>query len=141
MAYEVDKVDVWTAEIADQPGALDKLLGVLGDAGVDLSFLVARRQPHLPGRGVVYLGGVSGARGTKTAAKAGLSKANDIAGLRVVGKNKAGACHELTKRLADAGISLRGASATTIGSKFAMVLAFDSAADAGQAAKLIRAIK
>lgn len=141
MAYEVNKVDVWTAEIDDRPGALDEKLAALASAEVDLSFLVARRQPHLPGRGVVYVGGVAGAKGTKAATAAGLSKATDIAGVRVVGRNKAGACHELTRRLADAGISLRGVQANVVGSKFALVLALDSAADADKAAKLIRAIK
>jgi hypothetical protein len=141
MAYEVNKVDVWTAEIEDTPGGMNDKLGALSNAGVDLSFMVARRQPHLPGKGVIFLGGVSGAKATKAAASAGLSKATDIAGLRIVGRNKAGACHELTRRVAEAGISLRGAAANVVGSKFAVMLAFDNAADADKAAKLIRALK
>jgi hypothetical protein len=98
---------------------------------------IARRQVHLPGKAVVFLGGVSGAKGTTAASAAGLAKASDVFGLRIEGPNKPGDCHRVTSRLAQAGISLRGLSASVIGNKYVLILGFDSAADASKAARLL----
>jgi hypothetical protein len=57
----------------------------------------------------------------------------------VEGPNKPGAAYQITRRLADAGINLRGASAGVLGSKFLLFLAFDSADDADKAARSLRA--
>jgi hypothetical protein len=141
MAYEVQKLDVWVVEIEDRPGALDEKLAALADAKVDLNFLVARRQPQSPGRGIAFLGGIKGAKAAKAATGAGLMKATDIFALRVEGRNKPGACHEITARLAQHGINLRGLSANTIGNKFAAILAFDSEDDAKKATRAIKSIK
>jgi hypothetical protein len=139
MPYDVKKLDVWTGEIDDQVGGLASKLEPLAQAGVDLQFLVARRQPHLPGRGVVFLSGIAGAKGTKAAAAAGLAKASDVVALRVEGPNEAGAGYQITRWLADAGINLRGVSAGVMGKKFQLFLAFDNAADADKAARSLRA--
>ncbi|MBI1916484.1 MAG: ACT domain-containing protein [Planctomycetes bacterium] len=139
MPHEVKTLDVWTGEIDDQVGGLASKLEPLASAGADLQFLVARRQPHLPGKGVVFLSGISGAKATKAATAAGLAKASDVVALRVEGPNKPGACHQLTRRLADAGINLRGVSAGVMGKKFLVFLAFDSRDDAATAARLLRA--
>ena len=139
MPFEVKKLDVWTGEIDDKVGGLASKLESLAKAGVDLQFLVARREPHLPGRGVVFLSGISGAKGTKAAADAGLAKASNVVALRVEGPNKAGAAYQITRRLADAGINLRGVSAGVMGKKFQLFLAFDNAADADKAARSVRA--
>src|SRR5262249_52075791 len=139
MPYDVKKLDVWTGEIDNKVGGLASKLEPLAKAAVDLQFLVARRQPHLPGKGVVFLSGISGAKGLKAAATAGLAKARDIVALRVEGPNKAGAAYQITRRLADAGINLRGASAGVMGKKFQLFIAFDNAADADKAASSLRA--
>src|SRR5438093_1284967 len=55
MPQTVSKIEVWTGEIEDKPGALDAKLQPLAAAGVDLTFLIARRQADRPGRGVVFL--------------------------------------------------------------------------------------
>jgi hypothetical protein len=139
MPYDISKVDVWTREIDDTAGSLAAVLDPLAAAGVDLTFLIARRRTLVPGKGVVFLGGISGAKGTKAATAAGLSKATDITGLRVEGTNKPGDCHRVTRILADAGISLRGLSASVIGKKYVLILGFDTADDAAKATKLLRA--
>jgi hypothetical protein len=139
MAYDVKKLDVWTGWIENKVGGLASKLEPLAKAAVDLQFLVARRQPHLPGRGVVFLSGISGAKGINAAARAGLAKARDVVALRVEGPNKAGAAYQITRRLADAGINLRGVSAGVMGKKFQLFLAFDNAADADKAARSLRA--
>jgi hypothetical protein len=139
MAFDVKKLEVWTGEIVDRAGGLASKLEPLALAGIDLQFLVARRQPHLPGRGVVFLSGISGARGTKAAAAAGLTKARDVVALRVEGPNKAGAAFAIARQLGDAGINLRGVSAGVMGKRFQLFLAFDNAADAEKAARSLRA--
>jgi hypothetical protein len=139
MSYQVKKVEVWAGEIDDQAGGLAAKLEPLADAKVDLQFLIARRQPHVPGKGIVFLSGLKGARAARAATAAGLSKAANLFSLRVEGPNKPGACYALTRRLADAGINLRGVSAGVMGKKFLLFLAFDSADDAATAARLARA--
>ncbi len=74
MAYTVSKVDIWTGEIEDQVGGLAGKLESLADAGADLEVVIARRQPDRPGKGVVFLGPVAGAK-SKKAAEATVSRA------------------------------------------------------------------
>jgi len=138
MSYEVSKVEVWTREIDDRAGSLAAALEPLANAGVDLVFMIARRHSHTPGKGVVFVGGITDAKGTKAAEAAGFRKSTDIAGLRVEGPNKAGDCCRVAGQLAQAGINLRGVSASVIGNKYVQILAFDSAADADKAAGLLR---
>ncbi len=141
MAYDVQKMDVWVVEIDDRTGALDEKLAALAAANIDLAFLVARRQPQSPGRGIVFLSGIKGAKAQKTATGAGLSKASDIFAVRVEGRNQPGACRRITAKLSEGGINLRGVSANAIGNKFAAVFAFDTEDDAKKAVRLIKAIK
>lgn len=141
MAYTVKKVDIWTGAIDDRVGGLAAKLAPLADAGADLEVVIARRQPHLPSKGVVFAGPISGAKAKKAASAAGLRKADELVSLRVEGRNKAGECHQLTRRLADAGISLRGVSASVAGTKFVVYLAFDNEADATAAARVLRSSK
>ena len=139
MAYTINKVDIWSGEIADRVGGLAVKLDPLADAGANLDVVIARRQPNQPGQGVVFLGPVTGARAQKAAAPAGLSKTTVLAALRVEGPNKAGECRRIARLLADAGLNLRGLSAVSLGNKFVAFLAFDNAADAASAARLLRA--
>lgn len=136
MPYTVSKVDVWTAEIEDRPGGLADKLAPLAEAGVDLEFAIARRQA--PGKGIVFLSGIKGTKASRAAASAGLSKTTALAALRIEGPNKAGICYQMTCQLAEAGINMRGLSAAVIGRKCVMFLAFDSAADANKAARLLK---
>ncbi len=76
---------------------------------------------------------IKGPKAEEAAKAAGLSPAGNIAGLRVEGENKPGAGLAVTRTIADAGISLRGLSATVFGKSFACLLAFDSEGDAKRA--------
>jgi len=138
MAVKIQKVDVWSAEIRDQVGGLADVLGPLAEAKADLAFIVARRQAHQPGTGVVFLGGLKGAKQTAAAQKAGLTKSTDISALIVEVPNKPGLAHRLVEQLAAAQINLRGLSASVTGTKCAIVIAFDSPADRDNAAKALR---
>jgi len=141
MAYTVTKLDVWTKEIDDRIGGLESALEPLATAGADLAYVVARRQPHKPGTGVVFLGGKLGAKGTKAAAGSRLAKTDEIAALRVEETNKPGSCFKMLRLLSTAGINLRGLSATVVGKKCVYILAFDGSAEADRAAKALKAGK
>src|SRR5262245_46669417 len=138
MAYTVSKVDVWTAEIEDRVGGLAAKLEALADAGADLEMVIARRQPLQPGKGIVFLGPVKGAKAQKAAQAAGLTKSTELAALCVEGPNKPGEGHRMARLLAGEGLNLRGLSALVVGSKFVAALAFDSDADADKAAQALR---
>jgi hypothetical protein len=138
MAWKVDKSDVWAVEVRDEAGGLAEKLQPLAEAGADLQFLIARRQPDRPGTGVAFLGGLRGTRQLKAAQAAGFAKAGDVAALRVEAPNKPGLALQILQRVAQAGISLRGVSAAVLGARCVVLLAFDSAADRDRAAKALR---
>lgn len=138
MTLTVEKVDVWAGEILDHVGGLARKLQPLADGGIDLSFLIARRQPDKPGSGIVYLGGIEGAKQTKAALAAGFTKSADMGCLRIEAPNKLGAAAQLVGRVGDAGINLRGASASAVGRKCVLLLSFDSLADRDQALKVLK---
>ncbi len=138
MAYKVKKIEVWTGDISDRAGGLAAKLSSLAEAKADLTFVVARRQPHQPGMGVVFLGPVKGSKQSQAARATGLSPAQNLTALQVEGTNKAGECYRVAKLIADGQINLRGLSAETIGNKFAVTVAFDNEQDADAAAKLLR---
>ena len=139
MAYTVNKVEMWSGEINDQVGGLAAKLEALAKAGADFEIVVARRQPNVPGKGVVFLGPVTDANVIKAAEAAGLKKAPDLVALRVEGPNKPGEGSRVARKLADAGINLRGLSATAMGNKCVFSLAFDSDGDATKASRALRA--
>jgi hypothetical protein len=93
---------------------------------------------YRPGAGIVFLGGLKGAKQTLAAQKVGLSKAGDISALIVEAPNKPGPAHRLVERLANAQINLRGLSAAVTGTKCAIAVAFDSPADRDNAARILR---
>lgn len=139
MSLKVTKMDVWSGEIRDQPGALAGVLRQLADANADLEMVVARRQPDRPGAGIVFLAPVKGRKATAAAAVAGLNPSPDVAALRVEGTNRPGLGAKMTGAIADSGINLRGLSAAVLGSRFVAYMAFDGAEDAVKAGKAIKA--
>lgn len=139
MPASVKKIDVWTGEMDDRHGTLDEKLQPLAAAGADLTFIVARPQPDRPGRSVLFLGPVKGAKQTKAAQASGLAPAPNIVALHFEGPNKPGSASQVTGALAEAGINLRGLVAATIGTKFMLLIAFNSELDAEQGLKVIKA--
>lgn len=138
MPYSIRKVDVWAAEIDDRPGGLTGKLEALAKAGASLEFIIARRAPDKPGKGVVFLTPVRGAKQTGAAINAGLGTTDSLHSVRVEGPDRPGLGTKMTRALADAGINLRGLSAAALGRKSVAYFAFDSADDASNAIKLLR---
>ena len=138
MSLTVERVDVWAATIEDQPGGLAEKLAPLAEAGADLEFAIARRAPDKPGTGVVFVTPLRGDVETAAAAKIGFAVADSLHSVRIGGDNKLGIGAQLTKKLADAGLNLRGLSAAVIGDKFVMYLALDTGDDAEKAMRLLQ---
>jgi hypothetical protein len=138
MSLTIEKVDVWAGEIQDRAGGLAAKLQPLAEAGTDLSFLIARRQADKPGTGILYLGGIKGAKQTKAALGAGLAKTGDLGCLRITAPNKPGIASQLIGRISAAGINLRGASASAVGKQCVILLSFDSPTDRDSAGKALR---
>jgi len=135
MAYTIEKVEVWTGTMQDKPGGLAVKLAVLAEAGVNLEFVLARRDK--PGKGIVFLAPLRGAKATAAAKKARVKKTDKLHALRVVGGDKPGLGASMTGALAGAGINVRGLSAMALGKKTVVYLALDTKADAAKAKKVL----
>lgn len=134
----VEHVDVWAATIQDRPGGLSEVLATLRDVGANLQFVIARRAPEAPGSGVVFVTPLQGDREIRAAAQVGFNVTQSLHSIRVMGRDKPGIGAELTRKLADAGINLRGLSASAIGPQFVAYLAFDSLDDANKATDILQ---
>jgi hypothetical protein len=137
MELLVESVDVWAATIADRPGALADALGILREAGADLQFIVARRAPEQPGTGVVFVTPLQGDREIQAAATAGFNVAQTLHSVRVMGRDRPGIAAELTRRLGEAGINLRGFAASVIGPQFVAYVGVDSLQDTRRAMEIL----
>jgi predicted amino acid-binding ACT domain protein len=138
MKLNVTRPQIWVAGLQDRPGALAEKLVALSAAGVDLEFVLARRQPDKPGTGVVFLSPIRGARQSAAARKQGVRKSKSLHAVRVDGTDRPGLGAALTQALADAGINLRGLSAAVVGRRFVVHAAFDKPTDAAKAVRIIK---
>ena len=135
----VELVDVWAATIQDKAGGLAELLGALRDEGANLQSIIARRAPEEPGKGVVFVTPLQSDKEIAAAAQVGFKVTHTLHSVRVMGRDRPGIAADLTQRLADAGINLRGFSASVIGGQFVAYVAVDSMQDAKQAIEVLNA--
>jgi len=138
MGLQVERTNIWAASIDDRPGALAEKLSALSEAGANLEFVIARRTPERRGKGVVFVTPLKGAKELRAAKRAGFARATSLHSLRAEGPDKPGAGAKVAAALAEAGINLRGLSAAAIRRRFVCHLAFDKAADAAKAARILR---
>lgn len=134
----VEHVDVWAASIKDEPGGLARMLKELSNAGADLDFVIARRSPEKPGTGVVFVTPLRGDREIAAAAELGFNQTSSLHSLRIEGDNRAGMGAELTGKIAEAGINLRGLSAAVLGTRFILYLALDTVEDAQKVVDILQ---
>jgi hypothetical protein len=137
MGFQIRKVQVWSAEIPDRPGAAASKLEVLAQAGADLEFVFSRPQPDRAATQVLFLAPIDGLEQIQAAQAVGLAPARDTAMLCVEGDNRPGIAYQLMSQLAVAGLNLRGLSISTVGKRFAAYLAFDDADTAAQAVQIL----
>lgn len=138
MAVKVSKIEMWMATIEDRAGGAADKLEPLAKAGANFEFVFTRRTPEQPGKGLLVVTPVKGAKVVRAAQEAGFAKSPDMHSVRIDGANKPGVTAKAARTLADAGISFRALSASAIGNKFVSYVALDSAEDAAKAAGLLR---
>ena len=141
MALTAKRVDMWAAGIEDKPGGLAAKLCALGEAGASLEFVLARRAPDKPGKGVVFLSPIKGAKQIRAAKKTGFRKTRFLNAVRVEGADKPGLGGKVTQALAAKGINLRGLSAAVIGKRFVLYIALDKTADATRVVRILNAMR
>ncbi len=136
MAFEIGRVDIWVGELSDRPRALMKKLEILTQAGANLEFVIAR--PDKRGKAVVFMAPLTGVAQLEAAREAGLSKADRMHTLRVVGPNRVGLGEEITRALADESLDLRGLTAAVIGGRSATYIRFANANDTQRARQALK---
>jgi len=137
MDLDVERVDVWAAPLKDEAGAVASLLKGLHKAGADLRFVIARRSPDAPGTGVVFVTPLQGEQQTRAASRLGFNVTHSLNSICIRGQDRAGVVGDLMQALADGGISLRGLSASVIGSQFVAYVGVDSSDDAMKAIDIL----
>ena len=140
MPLQIQKVQVWSGEIPDRPGAAAAKLELLARAGADLEFIFTRPHPNKPDTSIIFLAPIAGQDQIQAARTTNLGPALDVAMLWVEGANRPGMGFELMSHLAVAGINLRGLSVSAVGNRFAAYLAFDNPDTATQALQLLATI-
>jgi hypothetical protein len=138
MKLKVNRVDVWTAAIEDRSGGAAEKLEPLAQAGASFEFVLARRTPEEPGKGILFVAPVKGAKVMKAAQALGLAKREDVCSVRIEGADRPGMMAAVARALGNAGISFRGLSGTAVGRKFVGYVALDTADDATKAASVLR---
>ena len=134
----VNRVDVWTASIADKPGGLSKTLKGVYEAGADLDFVIARRAPDKPGTGAVFITPIRGDREIEAASTLGFNLTSSVDSVRVEGDNVPGAAVNIADMIANADINIRSFSAAVIGPRYIAYIGFDSPGDADRAAQILQ---
>jgi hypothetical protein len=132
----VEHVDVWAATIEDRRGGLAPLLAALREAGADLQFIIARRAE--PGKGVVFVTPLQGDREIDAAAQVGFNVTHTLHSVRIMGPDRPGVAAELTEKLANGGINLRGFSLSVIGRQYLAYAAVDSLDDANKVIEILK---
>lgn len=137
MGFKLDRVHVWSGEVADQAGGVAGKLSLLASAGANLEFIYTRRQPDRPGTGMLYVAPITGPHQVRAARSAGLAETHNPVVLRVEGDNQAGLGHRLTQQWALAGLTMQGLSMCVLGDKFVGYASFDTVEDANRAAAIL----
>ena len=137
MGFKLERVHIWSGEIADTAGGMVGKLAPLAQAGANLEYISTRRQADRPGTGILYVAPVTGPALVRAARQAGMSETHDTVVLRVEGDNQAGLGFRLTQQWATAGISLQALTMSVLGNKFVGFAAFDTVADANKAAQIL----
>ena len=118
MGFKLDRVHVWSGEVADQAGGVAAKLSMMAQAGANLEYIYTRRQSDKPGTGILYVAPVTGPLQVRAARSAGLTETNNPVVLRVEGDNQAGLAHRLTQQWAIAGISFQSLTMAVVEDKF-----------------------
>lgn len=138
MAIKVSRVDVWSTEIPDRAGGLAKALEPFSESGVNLECVIARRQPEKGDTGLVFVAPIRGKPAEEAARSAGFRATATVPSLRIEGEDSPGLGHRIASAIAEAGVNMRGVSATTLGGKFVGYIGFHSSQEMERAEKALK---
>ena len=141
MALKASKAEVWAVSVDDRAGGVADKLEMLAKAGANFEMVFARRTPENPGRGMLFVTPVKGAKATRAAQEAGMGKPETIFSVRIEGGDKPGLGARIARELGNAGVSFRGISGIAIGKKFVSYIACDNADDQARAIAALKKIK
>lgn len=137
MSFRLDRVHVWSGEVADQAGGVATKLALLAQAGTHLEYIYTRRQPDRPGTGVLFVAPITGPMQQRAAKSAGLVEVQEPIVLRFEGDDAAGLGHRLTQSWALAGLSMHGLTMAVLGQRFVGYVSFDTVEDSNRAAAIL----
>jgi prephenate dehydratase len=132
-------VDVWVATVANRPGALLEKLEGLAKAGADLEIIDARRSRANPNRGVVFLAPLNGQTQLNAAKQLDFERSAQVH-LRLSCPDEPGKAYLIVQAIAAQNINLASVVCTVIRDELVMYLAFESAADAQRAQRLLERV-
>ncbi len=138
MKLKVSRADFWIVTIEDRAGGVADKLDPLAQAGANFEFVFGRRTPEQPGKGILFVFPVKGAKVSKAARDAGFAKSDQVHSVRIEGQNRPGVATKIAQALANAGLSFRALSATAVGRNFVAYVACDTAADAAKAVSVLK---
>jgi hypothetical protein len=141
MALKAMKAEVWAVAIDDRAGGVADKLEPLVEAGANFEMVFARRTPEKPGKGMLFVTPVKGAKVIRAARNVGMGTPRTIHSVRIEGADRAGLGAKIARALAEAGISFRGISGIAIGRKFVSYIACDSAEDQAKAIAVLKKFK
>lgn len=136
MSFKMNRVHIWSGDVADEAGAVAAKLSALAEAGCNLEYVYTQRS-DTPGRGTLCVAPVAGAEQARAAREAGLSESQSPVVMRCEGDNVAGLASRVKQEWARAGINLHGSIMTVIGSRFVGYVTFDSVLDANRAVRIL----
>src|SRR5260370_14316580 len=90
MGFKLERLHIWSGELADQAGSMASKLAALAQAGANLEYISPRRRTERPRTGVMYVAPVTGPAQGRAALQAGLTAAHDPGAMHVEGANEAG---------------------------------------------------
>jgi hypothetical protein len=141
MGLNMQRVQVWTGELPDRPGAAAGMLALLAKAGADLEFIFTQPADGKPGHTALFLAPIQGPSQIAAAESAGLAPARTVAMLCVRGANRLGVGHDIMFRLAVAEINLRSLSISAIGDQFAAYLVLEDLDAVTQAIQVLAGLE
>lgn len=140
MKLKMTRMQVWAAEIADEPGGLSRPLETIADYGTDLESVIAHRLSEKPGRGVVFVTPMKGQKLLANPTQAGFHPISSVTSLKIEGTNHPSVGARITRAISDVGVRMHGLSAAVLGRKFVCYIGFANAEDLVKAEKALAAI-
>jgi hypothetical protein len=141
MALGIERVQVWSGEMADLLGVAAGKLAHLAAAGVKLAYIGSGPHPTSRERGILYVAPITGAEQMQAARDVGLGPALDLAMLHIHGGTRPGVSVEVMSRLAVAGLYLCGMALASDSERFDAYLVFESADMAALAVQVLASLE